>query len=119
MAYDPLILAAGDLRHSVSIQASSTSRDASGQLLQTWDTILTTHASIRSLTTRETVQDSQLVSQSTHMITIRYPGKSIRLVTGNKLVHGNNVYTIQEVDNVLSRNKVIQLRALVIDSDSV
>jgi len=118
MAFDPLYLEPGDLRNAITIQAPSTTRDITGQPSQTWTTIITTRAFIRNLTIRETIQDNQLVSQSSHLVRMRYPGSTTRIVTGQRLLSGTDVYLIQGVTNVLNRNRVLELTALIVDGDS-
>lgn len=115
-----LYMPAGALRHAVTILAPSASADASGEPVQTWSTLMTTRASMRALTIREQVQDSQLVSQATHMILIRYVGNANRIVSGQRVVRvlGGDVFLIQGVDNVLYRNRVLKLTCLIIDAAS-
>jgi SPP1 family predicted phage head-tail adaptor len=119
MALDPLDLPAGSLRHSITIQAPSSTRDASGQPSQTWTPILTTRAAIRALSAREQVQNNQIAAQSTHEIKIRWPGSAVRLVTGQRIVFGTTCFWIQDIDNILERNRVVRLTCLTVDSASV
>lgn len=120
MPFDPLSLPAGELRHPVSIQVKSTTRDANQQRVDAWTSILNTRASIRGIAFRETVQDAQLGSQSTHIIKIRYPGTGIRIVSGQRLVKriGGDIFSIQEVEDILERHRVLKLTCLIIDQAS-
>jgi|SRR5579859_4140946 len=115
-----LYMPAGALRHPVIIFTPSASADASGAPIQAWTTLLTARASIRTLTTREALQDSQLVSDVTHIITLRYVGNANRIVSGQRVVRviGGDVFLIQGVDNVLFRNRVLKLTCLIVDQTS-
>jgi len=121
MAFDPLYLAAGDLRHSISIQAPSSTRDAFGQAISTWNTILTTRAKIEdtgSASYKDTFAQNALIAQSTDLITIRWPGSSVTITPGQRVIFGDNVWTIQSVDNVQHRNRKLRLACMQVDETS-
>jgi SPP1 family predicted phage head-tail adaptor len=115
MPLDPLYISAGSLRHSVTIQAPTSTRDAYGQVSTTWSAVHTTRASVRESAQREVLQSDELSSQVTHMVTIRYPGSSIRIVSGYRVVTATKLFTIQAVSNVLERNRVVNLQCISID----
>ncbi len=121
MPTSPLNLAAGALRNAITIQAPTSTRDAAGQPVSTWNSVLTTRAAMMSTTGqsyKEVATGSTLVSQSTWLVTIRWPGASTLIEPGQRVQHGNDTYLIQAVDNVLQRNRVLQLYCLAIDADS-
>ena len=121
MAYDPLQLRAGELRHTVQVQSASSARDAAGQPVATWDVVLSTRAKIEntgSLAYKESFSNSSLASQSTDMITIHWPGSSITVSPGMRVVFGDNTYLVQDVDNVFHRNRVVRLACMIVDEDS-
>jgi head-tail adaptor len=118
---NPLYLRAGELRHAVQIQSASSTRDAAGQPVSTWNVVLTSRAKIEntgSQAYKESFSNSSLASQSTDMITIRWPGASITVAPGMRVVFGDNTFLVQDVDNVLHRNRVVRLACLMIDEDS-
>jgi head-tail adaptor len=118
---DPLILQPGELRHSVVIQAASTVGDAAGQPVSTWTAVLTTRAKIEgtnSRTFKESFSNNALASQSTDLITIRWPGSGIDLKPGMRVLFGDNTYLVQAVDNVLRRNRKVLLACIGVDEDS-
>ena len=45
---NPLYLRAGELRHAVQIQSASSTRDAAGQPVSTWNVVLSTRAKIEN-----------------------------------------------------------------------
>lgn len=118
---NPLYLRAGELRHAVQIQAASSTRDAAGQPVSTWNVVLTTRAKIENSggqAYKESLSNSSLASQSTDLLTIRWPGSSITVAPGMRVIFGNNTFLVQDVDNVLHRNRVVRLACLMIDEDS-
>jgi len=121
MPWNPLYLSAGDLRHSVTIQKPSATRDDAGQPVSTWTNVLVTRAKIEGTTSnayKEFVQDGAIASQATDVFTLRWPGSSIDLAPGMRIQFRDNTYLVQAVDNVLRRNRVVKLFCMVIDGDS-
>lgn len=124
MAFDPLVIRPGDLRHNVSINAPSTTRDVAGQLNATWTTILSTWAKIEgtsSLTFKYSFQNNALASNATDCITIRYPysdSTPLDITPGMQVTWGDQIYTIQAVDDVLRRHRVIHLACVGIGTGS-
>ena len=118
---NPLYLRAGELRHSAQIQTASSTRDAAGQPVSTWNVVLTTRAKIENSggqAYKESFSNSSLAAQSTDLLTIRCPGSSITVAPGMRVIFGNNTFLVQDVDNVLHRNRVVRLACLMIDEDS-
>ena len=121
MPWNPLLLAAGDLRHSITIQQPSTTRDVAGQPVSTWTNVLTTRAKIEGTTSntyKELVADGAIASQATDVFTLRWPGSSIDLKPGMRVQFGDNIYLIQALDNILRRNRVVKLFCMAIAADS-
>ena len=118
---NPLYLRAGELRHAVQIQSASSTRDAAGQPVSTWNVVLTTRAKIENSggqAYKESFSNSSLASQSTDLLTIRWPGSSITVAPGMRVIFGNNTFLVQDVDNVLHRDRVVRLACVMIDEDS-
>ncbi len=118
MTFDPLYIQPGSLRHSITIQSPSSQRDAAGQPITTWDNVLTTRASIIAASQREQVQGADATSLVTHTVTVRYPGALIRIVSGQRISHGSDIYLIQTVNNVMQRNRVLKLMCLQVDASA-
>jgi SPP1 family predicted phage head-tail adaptor len=119
MAFDPLHIEAGTLRHSITIQAQSTVRDAAGQLNSTWSPVLTTRAQIEgtsSLTFKFAFENNALAANTTECITIRYP--AVDVTPGMQVIWGDQTYTIQAVDDVLHRHRVLHLACVGISTGS-
>ncbi len=121
MPANPLYLRAGELRHQIQIQAPSSTRDASGQVVSTWTALLTTRAAMLNTTGqsyKEAYAENALVSQSTWVIKIRWPGTGCTVEPGQRVQYGSDLYLIQAVDNVLQRNRVLNLYCMAVDADS-
>ena len=119
--YDPLLIEPGELRHSIQIQKTSATRDSAGQPIPAWDVVLEARAKIESTnsrTFRMSFSDNALASQSTDCITLRWPGASIVIMPGMRVVFGDNAYSVEAVDNVLRRNRKLVLACLSIEQDS-
>ena len=118
---NPLALNPGDLRHSVSIQSASTTQDSFGSPTAAWTVVLATRASIASTVTatyKESFSDNALSSQSTYLLTIRWPGASITITPGMRVVFGPNIFLIQAVDNVKMLNRVVRLACIAVTGSS-
>lgn len=121
MAFDPCIIAPGSLKHNITIQAQSKTPDIDGQLNGVWTNILTTRARIASTSSisfKMSFQNSALASNATDLLTIRYPGDSVVISAGMQIIFGNKAYTIQDIDNIQERNRVINMACLGIDNGS-
>ena len=113
MSFDPTIVDPGTLRHIVTISAPSTTRDSFGQPGSTWNPILTTRAAIESTasqTFKFSFQGNILASNSTDLITLRYPTVTIK--PGYQVAFGDQTYTIQAVDDVRRRHRVLNLACI-------
>lgn len=118
---NPLAINPGELRHLIQIQSPSTTRDGAGQPIAAWDVVSTQHAKIEntnSRTFKESFSNNALASQSTDCITIRWPGPSIDLKPGMRVIFGDNAFLVQAVDNVLRRNRKVVLACIGINEDS-
>jgi SPP1 family predicted phage head-tail adaptor len=118
---DPLYIQAGELRHQIQIQAPSSSRDSAGQQISTWNVVLNTRAKIEgsnSRTYKESFANNAFASQSTDILTIRWPGGAVTIEPDMRVIFGDNTYLIQAVDNVQHRNRKVVLACIMIDEDS-
>lgn len=113
---DPCVIQPGSLRHQVTINAPSNARDASGQIGSTWTAVLTTRAKIEStasLTFKWSFQNSTLAANATDCITIRYP--SVLVAPGFQIVWGDELYLVQDVDDIQRRHRVLVLACVGVD----
>lgn len=118
---DPFVIDPGTLRHSVQIQAPSSTRDVVGQPVATWTEVWDTRAAIdntNSRTFKDSFSSNALASQSTEMLSIRWPGATIDILPGMRVIFGDITYLIQAVDNVQRRNRRLNLACIVVDEGS-
>lgn len=111
---DPLAIPSGAMRHEIQIQQQTSAQDSFGQPQQSWTTVLTTLAAIATLSQREVYQ-LQFLAQVSHRITIRWPGSSIGIAGGMRILFGSRVFQIQTPDNVQERNRVLHMMCLEIN----
>ena len=112
---DPLTLNPGELRHTVQVQQQGTEQTATGAPVDAWSTVLTAVAAIATLSSREVYQASQFTAEVSHVITIRWPGSSVTIQGGQRVVFGSRFFKLQTVENVLERNRVLRLHCLEIN----
>lgn len=112
---DPLAIPSGALRHWIEIQQQSGAQDAMGGPLDNWQTVYSTMSAIETLTMQEVYQTGQLVGRVSHRVTVRWPGSSIPLLQGMRVLFGGRVFMIQAPDNVQERNRVVHLLCLEIN----
>lgn len=101
-----------ELRHSVQIQSQSLGRDAAGQQLDTWTTVLTARASIQAVKQDERYEEGQLTAQATHIIKLRWP-PNVTVKSGMRVVCDSHMYVINNSpENVQLRNILLKLKVL-------
>jgi len=103
----------GELRHRVQIQQESTLPDSFGQPQSSWTTVLTTWARIDAISMREMFQANQLVSQVSHVITMRYQS-TVPVAPGMQIVFGPHTYKVQAINNIEERGVLLRILALEI-----
>ena len=87
---------AGELRHEVAIQAATETRDAVGQVVQTWSTAATVRAAIWPLRGDELYRARQIHPEADSRIRIRYYSG---LTTAYRLLYGSRTMNILHVAN--------------------
>jgi SPP1 family predicted phage head-tail adaptor len=115
-ARDPLVINPGELLHSIAIQAPSTSPDTFGQSITptSWSTILTSWAAIYTAGGKETSMASQIVSEVSHVVKIRWSA-AVTVKANQRVLFGSRTFTVQYVENVKERNRVLLLYCLEVD----
>ena len=116
MLTNSLSLAAGRLRHTVALEQPSTVPDSFGQPVESWTTVWQGRAAIETVTARELYQSGQFTDQISHIVTMRWPGPAVPLATGMRVSFGSHAYKVQAVNNILERNRVVELLVLELNS---
>ncbi len=112
---NPLVIPTGSKRNQISIQAQSTTQDDTGGEVQVWNTVLTVLAAMATVSSREMYQPPGFTAQVTHLVSIDYPGNSIPVAGGMRVLFGTRTFVIQTVENVQERNRVLKLLCLEIN----
>lgn len=112
---DPLVINPGELRHPVTIQAPSSIADEFGNSVtpNNWTTVRTTMGAIYTAGGRETSQASQLVSEVSHVVKVRWTSDVLK--AGYQVLFSNRLFTLEFVENVLERNRVLLLYCKEVD----
>jgi SPP1 family predicted phage head-tail adaptor len=112
---DPLALDPGELRHLVSFAHTSASQDAAGQPLNTWTAYLSTWAKIENLSGQQLFQTNQFTSAAIFRFTTRYHAT---IQVGDRIAFGSHAWVVQIINNVLERNRKLELTCLEINGAS-
>lgn len=120
--FNPLALNPGTLRHQITIQAQSTTQDAStGEPSSVWNDVHVARAAIDTVSAMERYQrgtSAEFVAQVSHMVTMRWPGASVSIAGGMRVLFGSRAFTIQAVENVEERNRVMKLSCVEVNGSS-
>jgi SPP1 family predicted phage head-tail adaptor len=106
---DPLLLPAGALRHVVTILQSTLTTDLSG-VVTTWTPFVSDiRAKIEPMRGLELLRSGQDATNNYITVTIRYvPG----IQAAMRVKAHDATYLIQNIENVLERNRVLKLMCL-------
>jgi SPP1 family predicted phage head-tail adaptor len=87
-----MALAAGKLRHRVTIQEQVETRDSSGDVLIEWEDFAVVWAAVEPLSVREFISAQSMQSQIVARITVRYRDD---LTATMRILHRDSVYNPQ------------------------
>ena len=115
---DPLVVRPGELRRLVEIQAPVYAGDARGGSITpaSWSAVCSANAAIYTAGGRETSQASQIVSEVSHVVKIRWPGVIVK--ANYQVVFNGRIFTVKYVEDVLERNRVLLLYCLEVNGGS-
>ena len=99
-------LKAGTLRHEVTIQQKSVTRDAYGAEVITWTVLENVWASIEPISGREYFMSQQTQSVVDTKITIRYLSG---IHPYDRVLYGTRIYDIQTIINPNEKNESLTL----------
>jgi SPP1 family predicted phage head-tail adaptor len=105
----------GDLRHRIQIQAPNQAQNpfAAGSA---WTTTITMWARVQPLSSKEVFQAGAINMKVTHKITIRYPGTSVTISAGNRVLYKNRAFNLLSgIMNADERNILLDLMAFEIN----
>ena len=98
---------AGRLRHRVTIQSKSVTRDAYGGEVITWQDDVTVWGSVEPLRGREYIEGKQEQADVTHKIFLRYRSG---ITPTSRLQHDSRNFEVVDVINKRERKREIEAR---------
>ena len=117
---DPLVINAGELRHPIEIEKPSYAPDAIGGMSvipTSWVNVRSTWAAIYTAGGRETSMASQVVSQVSHTVKVRWTATVLK--ANYRVVFQGRIFIVAYVENVGERNRVQLLYCNEIDGGGV
>ena len=90
-------------KHIVELQRNAPTRNAMGEVLDSWTTFATRHASVKSLHGRERFSARQLVADADVRIRMRYDTTICDLTPKDRVVWGSRVFDIMSAFSVENR----------------
>lgn len=94
----------GPLRHYVTLERSTLTRDLNKQRLHGWGVIANVWAGIEPLTGQEKTDASQVSPEVTHRVRFRYDS-SYTPMAKDRIVHGSRVLNLISVLNRFERDR--------------
>jgi SPP1 family predicted phage head-tail adaptor len=103
------LLRIGALRHQVTIQSYTKSRDSYGGEVETWTDLHTgVWASVEPLIGREYLAAKQVQAEVSHKVRMRYIAG---LLPAMRIVWGTRTFEIESILNVQERNRELVIMA--------
>ena len=96
----------GKLRHRITIERVTETRDADGAVIETWSTYATVQASIEPVSGREYFTAQSTQADVTHRVYARYVAG---VVPKMRVKYGARIFEILSTINTGERNRELQL----------
>ena len=106
------MLRAGTLKHLITIESFTTSRNEFREEIQTWTPLFVTKASIKPVKGSETFINQSVNATATHLVTFRYKA---HITPSMRVLFNGRIFKIKTVVNVDELNQVHQL---IVEEDS-
>lgn len=97
---------AGKLRHQVTFQQVTTSRDDFGASIEAWADFAAVWAEVVDLTGRELLAAQQIQAEITTRVTVRYRGD---LKPTMRVLHGNRILQVEAILDTTGRQDELQV----------
>ena len=85
---------AGNLRHRVTLQSPTGSRDSVGERTTTWTDVSTVWASVNPLTARELIAAGQVQSELSHRVCIRHSSSVAAIDASWRVLFGSRILVV-------------------------
>lgn len=102
---------AGNLRHSIQIQARTDSRDAQNMPVTAWNTIATVRAEINPTSGRERLAADAGRAEISHIVSIRYQAQFADplAMAACRILYGSRIFNITSSRDIDERHFDIEL----------
>ena len=100
---------AGRLRHRITIQQNTPTRDAHGGEVDSWGAVTTVWAEISPLNGKEYFTAKQETAEITHKVRLRYNNALSGITPKMRVLFGSRTLDIESAINPQERNKEIIL----------
>lgn len=97
---------AGSLNNKIIFQEQSSGKDAAGEITNTWTNILTTWASIQTISGKEQFLSNQNFTTLSHKLRVRY---SKLINSKQQILFGTRIFKILAVLNIYEKNKELEI----------
>jgi SPP1 family predicted phage head-tail adaptor len=92
----------GEMRHRITIQATTPTRTAKGAVVDSWSTAWTRWAKIEPLSGNELEIASKVSAEVTHEVTFRYLSG---MTAEHRIVYGSRTFNVLSVRNEQERDR--------------
>lgn len=108
------MIPAGKLRHKVTIQSKSATKDGTGQRIDSWSTLATVRANIKPARGSEKLVGTGEIEQAGTVITIRYSSAVASVNADDRVIDArkSTEYDITSVGNVNEEDRTIELNCV-------
>lgn len=103
---------AGRLNQRITFQRRTETLDAYREDTGEWEDLVTVYAGVEPVAGKEFFAALQVQSDITHRILVRSSSDVSGITTKDRVSHETNLYDIQSILNVGSRNKELQLMCI-------
>lgn len=98
----------GPLRHRITLQNRTSSKDEFGQLVETWADLATVWGSVEPISGRELLSAQQTLGEVTHRIRTRY---CAGITAATRILFNGRIFDIESVINDKEKNAHIEIMA--------
>ena len=113
---NPLVIEPGELWNFITIQRAAAAGDTFGKSINPvlWENLYNTWAAIYTSGGREVATASRIVSNVSHVVKVRF-NSAVILRANYRVVFGPRYFTVEYIENVKERRRVLLLYCIEID----
>lgn len=100
---------AGPLRHRLTVERRSTTKDSVGGMVDTWTTLLTCRCEFQPVSGREFIGGGAMQSEAQARFIIRYDSSTAAITSADRILYNGGYYNIIHTANSGGRNQMLEL----------